>query len=190
MARREVSVASASQVPGTTGTFAETVLQALLAAGQRSRPHDTTGRALVVYWHWLVRATDDARATLFDRLREAVASGRCGPDAWVPASLGEHEFDLARAATREYLGLGPVSLERHEACVAGACDWVRRDLALNRAAVFAALVERADSAALDALRGLRGVLSRAESTVVIEACRAARGAELQEFLDEWREALA
>jgi hypothetical protein len=190
MARQEVSVASARPVPGTTESFAATVLQALLAAGQRSRPHDMTGRALVVYWQWLVRATTNARATLFDRLREAVASGRCGAEAWVPAILGEHEFELARAATREYLGLGPVSLERHEGCVADARDWVRRDLALNRAAVFAALAERADSAALEALRGLRGALSPAESTVVIAACRGARGVELQEFLDEWREALA
>jgi hypothetical protein len=191
MARREVSVASARAVPGTAGTFAETVLQAVLAAGQQSRPHDMTGRALVVYWQWLVHATTDVRATLFDRLREAVATGCCGPEAWVPAILGEHEFELARAATREYLGLGPVSLERHEACAASARDWVRRDLALNRAAVFAALAERADPAALDALRGLRGLLSRAESALVIETCCGAHGGgELQEFLADWRERLA
>jgi hypothetical protein len=108
----------------------------------------------------------------------------------VPAILGEHDFELVRTATREYLGLRPVSIERHEACVAGARDWVRRDLALNRAAVFAALVEHADPGSLDALRGLRGLLSCAESTAVIEACRGIRGVELQEFLDEWREALA
>jgi hypothetical protein len=190
MARQEVAVAGAGPVPGTTETVAESVLQVLLAAGQRGRPHDMTGRALVVYWQWLRDAATDARAVLFERLREAVASGRCGPESWVPAILGEHDFELARVATREYLGLRPVSLERHEACIGCARDWVQRDLALNRAAVFAGLVERADPATLDALRGLRGLFSPAESSVVIDACRRIRGDELQEFLDEWRESLA
>ena len=190
MTRREGS-AVGSNAPRATGEGIKgAVLRALLAAGQRRRALDATGSALVQYWHWLRHAAVDERAALLDRVRESVAAGRSGPEAWVAAILGEHDFELVRRATREFLGRRPTSLDRHEAAAAAARDWVRRALALNRAAVFAALAERADEAGLESLRGLRGALTPVEGARVIEACRGPCSVELQEFLDEWRDALA
>jgi hypothetical protein len=167
----------------------EDVLQALLLAGRGASGNRATGCALVAYWHWLRHSTLDERTHLLAHLREAVEAGRTGQGAWVAMVLGEHDFELTRTATRAFLGERPMSLARHEAASDAARDWVRRSLALNRAAVFAALVERADEADLERLCALRGTLARAESVAVIDACRSSARAELQHFLSEWRETL-
>jgi hypothetical protein len=158
----------------------------LVASGTRDAAADATGRALCGYWGWLGAADRDRRHDLAIRLRQVVEQGRTGLRAWVPVILGDTDFELVRAATHAYVDARPVSLEQLERRVADALDWIRRGLALNRAAVFVALLEGADETLLPRLTGLRGLMSAAEARVVWQACACLNEDATRAFLDEWR----
>jgi len=82
-----------------------------------------------------------------------------------------------------------VSIERRQAAIDEATGWVRRSLALNRGAVFAALLGCGDVVINDALGGLRLILTHPEIEVV---CRRAADRSMRatrEFLAEWLQLL-
>lgn len=165
---------------------ATAMLRHLVASGLKDAAADATGRALCDYWGWLRAADRDRRHALAGRLRQAVEQGRTGLRAWVPVILGDTDFELVRAAARAYVDARPVSLEQLERRVADTLDWIRRGLALNRAAVFVALLETADETLLPRLAGLRGRMSAAEAQAVWQACAGLHDDATRGFLDEWR----
>jgi hypothetical protein len=177
------------QQPAHEVDAAATILRQLLACGTRDATIGAVGQALACYWTWLRQADVDARSRLLARLRQAQEAGRTGPAAWVPVALGETDPALVHAAVRAWVGTGPVSVERLARATADAADWLRRGLALNRAAVFVALLERADEALLQRLAPVRGTLARDEALAVLAACDGLRDEHSRRFADEWRAAL-
>jgi hypothetical protein len=169
--------------PVTAGD--DTLLRCLLASGMPDAAN-ATGRAVVAYWNWLRTADVAARRALSDSLRRKVERGQTGLRAWVPVILGDHDFSIVHAAVLGYVGTRPVSVDRLERCTADALDWLRRGLALNRVAVFAALLDRADEALLGRLRGLRSALTTEEARAVWSACNDVRDCATREFIAEWR----
>jgi hypothetical protein len=171
-------------------TAADRLLARLVACGVKTSAGDATGRVLCEYWTWLRRSDREHRHVLVGRLQQSIEQGRCGLRAWVPVILGDTDFDLVRGAVRSYVHTRPASLERLEQRLADSLDWIRRGLALNRAAIFAAMLERADDALLARLARLRSVLTAAEAEAVWAACIEVRDEATREFLDEWRSILA
>lgn len=111
------------------------------------------------------------------------------PRAWVPVILGDHDFRIVHAATLAYLRARPASVDRLQRRVTDALDWIRRGLALERAAVFAALLELADDDVLARLRALRGAL-RPDETARVWQYAVLPDDATRAFLDEWRATFA
>ena len=142
------------------------LLRALLVAGARGAAPALTTAALLHYWRALRLASVTQRRWVVDELRAAVRRGETTARAWLPVGLGETDPALVREAVLGYLGQTPVSIERRECAASDALDWIRRGLALNRVAVFVALLQLGDVAINERLAGLRGRLTAAETAAV------------------------
>jgi hypothetical protein len=164
------------------------VFERIQAAGQRGVHGLAVSRALMAYWHALPRIDRQQRAALVAQVREAVRRGTTTARAWTCIALGDPDFEIVREATLGYLGTAPVSLERREQSVADVLDWIGRELPLNRAAAFTALVELNDAAVLEALAGVRGRLTDVEAAAVWAACAGTACLAVREFVAEWRSA--
>jgi hypothetical protein len=162
------------------------LVEAISAAGQRGAHALAVSRALMAYWHALPRVDRGQRAGLLVQVREAVKRGTTTARAWTCVALGDPDFAIVREATLGYLGTPPVSLERREQSVAEVLDWIVRELPLNRAAAFTALVDLNDGAVLERLAGFRGRLTHAEAAAVWAGCAGADSTAIREFIAEWR----
>jgi len=164
------------------------VFEKISAAGQRGAHGLAVSHALVAYWHALPRFDRDQRAGLLAQVRDSVKRGTTTVRAWTCIALGDPDFRIVREATLGYLGTAPVSLERREQSVTDVLDWIVRELPLNRAAAFAALVDLNDGAVLEQLAGFRGRLNDAEAAAVWAACEDTTSLAIREFIAEWRSA--
>jgi hypothetical protein len=157
---------------------------AIAAAGQRGKPAELTP-VLMRYWHELPRRMAEQRRQLLDSIRGRLRAGELTSRALVPFVLGDAEEDIVAAAVLDYLGTQPVSVDRRHAAIGELLDWVRRGLALNRAAVFSTLLGVADPVINDGLGGLRLTLTHPEIEAI---CRRAAGkpsALTSAFLGDW-----
>ncbi len=158
------------------------------AAGHRDAPVAAVSHALVAYWCALPRVDRQRRAVLVAQVRDSIKRGTTTARAWTCVALGDPDFRIVREATLAYLGTPPVSLERRERSVADVLDWIARELPLNRAAAFAALVDLNDVAVLEQAAGYRGRLSHIEAEAVWSACAGTASQAIQEFIADWRSA--
>ena len=142
---------------------------AIAAAGQRSLPAELTP-VLMRYWHELPHRMPEHRRQLLDAIRARLRAGELTPRALVPFVLGDAEEGIVATAVIDYLGTHPASIERRQAAIDELLDWVRRGLALNRAAVFSTLLGVADPVINDGLGGLRLTLTHPEIEAI---CRRA-----------------
>ena len=189
-----------SQVPAQTGAaFPDSagatrpdptsqVLALVRAAGQRDAPVPAVSQALLAYWCALPRLDRTQRGVLVAQLRDAIKRGATTAHAWTCVALGDPDFRIVREATRGYLGTPAVSVERRGLSVAAVLDWIARELPLNRAAAFTALVDLNDVAVLEQLSGIRGRLSHTEAETVWTACAGTTSQAINEFIAEWRSA--
>jgi len=146
--------------------------------------------ALIDYWHRLPAHSPAVRRQHLALACEDVREGRLAPDALLPFALGDVDDGIVRQATLAWLEF---AADPHAGgcprAAADACEWVRRDLALNRGAVFAALLESGEAAVIERLGSLRLALPL---EVVVSICRllgdrpCAAGVR---FLREWYELL-
>jgi hypothetical protein len=165
------------------------VLAALLASGRRAPDRPAVMPALIAYWRYLaVSSVADRRETL-EQLRVRVRAGHASPRAWVGMALGETDFAIAQEAVLGYVAAVPVSIETRDQHRADALDWIRRGLALNRAAVFAALLSLEDAALLESLSCLRSQLTDAEATSVLAASEQVTDPATREFVADWLQLL-
>ena len=162
------------------------LLRALILAGARDAAPAAVTAALVCHWQALRLASVTQRRWVAAELRAAVRRGEATSRAWVPVAIGETDPELIREAVLGYLGGSPVSIERREPAVGDAIDWIRRGLALNRVAVFVALLQLGDVTINERLAGLRGRLSEAEATAVWRALADCDGTSSGDFIAEWR----
>lgn len=188
-----VSQVSARSLSGSTGAAgalraaqAPSILETISACCQRGSPRQAISNALISYWRWLPRTGHAERADLVAQVRDATRRGTTTARAWACIALGDPDFAIVREATLGYLGTTPVSLDRREQSVVDVIDWIVRELPLNRAAAFTALVDLNDVAVLERLARIRGRLAKTEAEAVWAGCAAASSQVIREFIAEWR----
>jgi hypothetical protein len=162
------------------------LLRALILAGARGAAPAVITAALMRYWQELRLASVTQRRWVVAELRAAVRRGETTSRAWLPVAVGETDPGLVREAVLGYLGGTPVSIERRELAVGDALDWIRRGLALNRVAVFVALLQLGDVTINERLAGLRGRLNNAEAAAVWCAFADCDGTPSGDFIADWR----
>ena len=162
------------------------LLRALILAGARGATPAAVTAALMRYWQELRSASVTQRSRVVAELHAAVRRGETTSRAWLPVAVGETDPGLVREAVLGYLGGTPVSIERRELAAGDALDWIRRGLALNRVAVFVALLQLGDATINERLAGLRGRLNEAEAAAVWCAFADCDGTPSGDFIAEWR----
>jgi hypothetical protein len=183
------SVADPRSVPEFRLDPGRAALDAILRHA-RHEPRDAMP-ALIAWWRLLALATPAARSRLLEQLKQAVRRGEAAPRAFLPIALGDTDTDLVVAATAAYLGgAGPVSIQWREQALEDTLDWIRRELALKRGAVFTALLRVGDEAIHARLAGLRGRLTAVERDEVWACCAGDDCAATQQFLADWQAAPA
>jgi hypothetical protein len=144
--------------------------------------------ALISYWHRLPAESPFARRKTLDAIRERVRAGLEPRSALVPFALGDVDDGIVVAATQAYVAAGPGPA--HADALTEATEWVRRGLALNRGAVFGALLALEDGPVVDRLAALRLVLSAAEVETVGRVLGPEPGARVVAFLQDWADLVA
>jgi len=144
--------------------------------------------ALISYWHRLPAESPAARRKTLDAIRERVRAGLEPRSALVPFALGDVDDGIVVAATQAYVAAGPGPADA--GALNEATEWVRRGLALNRGAVFGALLAAADDHAIERLAALRLVLSTVEIEAVGRAIGPRPGPRALAFLRDWVDLVA
>lgn len=144
--------------------------------------------ALISYWQRLPAESLAIRSCNLALLRDDVRAGLSPPDVLVTTILGDIDDEIVHAGTCAYLeGSATLPAALQSAAVDAAVEWVRRGLALNRGAVFAALLGTADPAIHERLAAQRLILSAAEVAVVCRHLPPAPAKPVLGFLREWVE---
>jgi hypothetical protein len=140
--------------------------------------------ALISYWHRLPSESPAARRKALDATRDRIRAGLETPAALVPFALGDVDDSIVIAATREYVAAAVHGKGATDDAIVEVADWVRRGLALNRGAVFGALLGSGDERFEHRLAGLRLTLSPSE---VETACRVVGPAagRVAAFVQDW-----
>lgn len=144
-------------------------------------------RVLIDYWKRLPTSSVEERRTALEQLCGQVQCGWFDGAALLPYALAEHDENVVHQATLAYVA--PEGDGRNISAVAleDALDWIRRSLALNRGAVFAALLSLDDEQVTAALTGLRLSLDAHATATVLRRCAPAGSARVREFLQGWQE---
>lgn len=145
--------------------------------------------ALIAYWQTLPARPAESRRQSLDEARCSVQRGERGTEAFVPYALADYDEDVVFAATAAYVGVVRDARER-SAAAQDAAEWVRRGLAINRAAVFAALLALGDDSVNERLLPLRLALSVDEVATVCRRAARRPCERSREFLHEWHELLS
>ena len=140
--------------------------------------------ALVDYWTSLPVRPKSSRLRALAELRKEIESGDRSPTALLPYALGDADEDVVFAASSAWIALRP-DPSAAEAAAMDAVEWVRRGLAINRGAVFAALLSRGDESLNGRLNGLRLGFSAAEVETICRHVARRRSIAVQAFLCDW-----
>jgi hypothetical protein len=146
--------------------------------------------ALIDYWRKLPGRSAALRRSALEDLRRRVEAREQEPAALIAYALGDVDEDVVFGATTGYLGAAHSTTAVGTSASTDTIEWIRRGLALNRGAVFAALLSRGDDDINARLLPLRLALSTEEIATVCR--RAARKPcdRSRAFLREWHELLA
>ena len=144
--------------------------------------------ALISYWHRLPSESPTARRKALDTTRERIRAGLEPPAALVPFALGDVDESIVIAATRDYVAAAASGAAATDEAIIDVTDWVRRGLALNRGAVFGALLASGDERFEQRLAGLRLTLSPGEIETACRVVGPATG-RVAVFVQGWLELL-
>ena len=129
------------------------------------------------------------RRRSLDEAHRRVGAGEQGADALVPFALADHDEEVVFAATAAYVGVvrdaGGGNAAAHD-----AAEWIRRGLAINRGAVFAALLALGDVGVNERLLPLRLALSVDDVATVCRRATRRSCERSRAFLQEWHELLS
>jgi hypothetical protein len=145
---------------------------------------------LIDYWQRLPGNPPDFRRRSLEDVCRRVSAFELPPESLIPFALGDNDDDVVYAAVRAYIGVDDSRIPVPASAIEDAVQWVRRSLALNRGAVFAALLSAGDPSINERLAAHRLTLTTDEIAVV---CRRAAGDErkpTRDFLLGWIELLA
>jgi hypothetical protein len=189
MSNRKLQAATAKQWDSTAvSPGAAQMLVQMVRCGRRDAARTALMGALRSYWGCVREMTLPERRELCQALREAIRRGDTTVRAWLPIVLGEPCPALVRDAAFAYVAAAPASLEHKLAAIDDACDWIRRDLSLSKAGIFAALLAAADPALLERVASLRWQLDARQRAVVLELTTGVSEPAVRELLDDWRAA--
>ena len=147
----------------------------------------TYTQALIDYWHRLPATPSADRHRSLEHACQRVRSGELPAIALVPYALGDFDEDIVHGAVVQYLGSPVTGTHTPHAALEEALEWVRRGLALNRGAVFAALLGQGDPAINERLAPLRLGLSAEEFATVARRAGRRACAHARQFLADWLE---
>jgi len=145
--------------------------------------------ALITYWHRLPAEPPSARRATLDGVRDRIRGGIEPRDTLVPFALGDVDDGIVASATQAYVASFVATHVASADADAGAeaIEWVRRGLALNRGAVFGALLALEDEHIVERLNALRLVLSAAEIETACRVLGPETGPCATAFLRGWLE---
>ena len=145
--------------------------------------------ALITYWHRLPAEPPSARRATLDGVRDRIRGGIEPRDTLVPFALGDVDDGIVASATQAYVASFVATHVASADADAGAeaIEWVRRGLALNRGAVFGALLALEDERVVERLAALRLVLSAVEVEAACRVLGAEPGSHATAFLRDWLE---
>ena len=148
--------------------------------------------ALISYWHRLPAECAATRRKSLDATRERVRGGREPAAALVPFALGDVDEGIVASATHAYIAAAMAATSDVDpvAPIAEAVEWIRRGLALNRGAVFGALLALDDERAVMRLAPLRLLLSASEVEVACRVLGNSPGPLALGFLSDWADLVA
>jgi hypothetical protein len=152
-------------------------------ANVRSGQTPAVSARLLDYWRVTLPLPVAARRRALDAVCAAARRDAAVVGDVLPFALGDCDEEIVYRATLAHVGAFPC--QAGLASTADAIEWVRRRLALNCAAVFAALLSLGDDHVLDRMVPLRSTLDADE----FAAIRRRLGAECPEpartFLRAW-----
>ena len=143
--------------------------------------------ALIDYWHRLPSSPVKERRLELENARRRVKARELAPRVLVPYALADHDEEVVYVATRDFITHGA---DGSALRIDDALQWIRRRLALNRGAVFAALLSLADESVNERLAGLRLVLGADEVATVCRNVEPRHCEPARAFLADWLELLA
>jgi hypothetical protein len=148
--------------------------------------------ALISYWHRLPAECAATRRKSLDATRERVRSGREPAAALVPIALGDVDEGIVASATHAYVAAAMAATSDVDPAepIAEAAEWIRRGLALNRGAVFGALLALDDERAAERLAALRLLLAAPEVEVACRVLGSSPGLHALDFLRDWADLVA
>ena len=150
----------------------------------------TITHELIDYWHRLPATPASIRRRSLEDTCRRVRSGEIAPAALVTYALADTDEDVVYDAASRYLDSSrPGDFERSPS-LDDALEWIRRHLALNRGAIFAALLGRGDPAINERLAALRLTLSADDVATVSRHAVRHPCAHSRQFLRDWLELLA
>lgn len=151
---------------------------------------NTMTHALIDYWHRLPATPASVRGRALERACQHIRDGQLAPDALVPYALADSDEDVVYAAVSHYLESTRTQDPCRSPAVDDALEWIRRHLALNRGAVFAAILGRGDAALNERLSSLRLTLSAEDVATVARRAALRPCTHSRQFLCEWLELLS
>jgi hypothetical protein len=144
---------------------------------------------LIDYWQKLPAHPAASRRRLLEECRRRVYAGELPADALVPYALADVDDQVVFEAAAAFIHLSAVDERRRESAVEAVIEWVRRSLALNRGAVFAALLSTGDSRINDRLAAHRLTLTFDEIAIVCRRVAGDARKPTRDFLRGWLELL-
>jgi hypothetical protein len=149
---------------------------------------NSISNSLVDYWQRLPAAPPQARRRCLADTVQRVRRADLPAASLVPYALCDVDDDIVIAATATFVGASDGVTPR-SGPVDDALEWIRRGLALNRGAVFAALLSIGDPSVNLRLAAYRLTLSAEEVAAVCRHAGKDRRRATTEFLRGWIELL-
>jgi hypothetical protein len=144
---------------------------------------------LIEYWQKLPAHPAASRRRLLDECCRRAREGQLPADALVPYALADVDDDVVFEAVAAFIAFSGVGERRSESAIESALEWVRRGLALNRGAVFAALLSAAEPRINDRLAAHRLTLTLEEIGTVCRHVARDKRKPTRDFLRSWIELL-
>jgi hypothetical protein len=144
--------------------------------------------SLIDYWHRLPLSPVVERRLRLENARRRVRANELARAALVPYALADDDEEVVYTATREFVTAGP-GADGGATALDDTLQWIRRHLALNRGAVFAALLSLGDESVNERLAGLRLTLRADEVATVCKRAAPERCGHTRTFLAHWLELL-
>lgn len=145
---------------------------------------------LIDYWQRLPAVSPAVRRQRLAAVCDDLRNGRRSREALVPFAIGDVDEEIVRVATTACLEFSASGAhDERRVAIDDGIEWIRRRLALNRGAVFSALLVIGDSSIDERLAAQRLTLSVEEVATVCRHLPDRPASTTLRFLRQWLELL-